>query len=128
LGLGVWDLILKLRAHKPVRGPLMAIVAMSPDIRTRTLRSLYTAIKPSRMLTLRTADCLHSSLVTKNFRSISTGPCCSCSFSRSDFSRTDIHRVDGTRAASLSRSTEVWRQPVSQARCQRRPCGLDRVG
>ena len=38
------------------------------------------------MLTLRTADCLHSSLATKNFRSISI-------FGRSDFSRTDTHCV-----------------------------------
>jgi hypothetical protein len=75
----------------PVRGPLMATVAMSSDIRTRTLRPWYAAIKPSRMLTLRTADCLQSSLATKNFRSISTGPWCSCSFGRSDFSRTDTH-------------------------------------
>jgi hypothetical protein len=80
---------------------LTAIVAMSPDIRTRTLRSLYIAINPSRMFTLRTADCFHSLLATKNFRSISTGLCCSCSFGRSDFSRTEIHGVDGTRAAAL---------------------------
>ena len=74
----------------PVRGPLMATVAMSPDIRTLALRPWYAAIKPSRMLTLRTVDCLQSSLATKNFRSISIGPWCSCSLGRSNFSRTDI--------------------------------------
>jgi hypothetical protein len=63
---------------------------MSSDIRTRALRPWYAPIKPSRMLTLRTADCLQSSLATKNFRSISIGPWCSCSLVRSDFSRTDI--------------------------------------
>jgi hypothetical protein len=61
----------------PIRGPLMATVAIPSHIRTRTLRSMYTAIKPSRMSTLRIADCLHSSLATKNFRSISTGLWCS---------------------------------------------------
>src|SRR6516162_6927820 len=64
-----------------------------PAIRTRTLRSLYAAIKPSRSLTLPTANCLHSSLLTKNLRSIPTGAWCSCSFGRPDFSRTDIHRI-----------------------------------
>src|SRR5262249_32656389 len=43
--------------------------------------------------TLRTANCLHSSLVTRNLRSISTRPWCNCSFDRSDFSRTDIHAL-----------------------------------
>jgi hypothetical protein len=71
-------------------GRMMASVAISPDIRTRTLRPWYAPIKPSRMLTLRTADCLQSSLATENFRSISIGPWCSCSLGRSDFSRTDI--------------------------------------
>src|SRR6476620_9791340 len=85
----------------PIRGPLMATVAMSPAIRTRTLRSLYAAIKPSRMLTLRTADCLHSSLATKNFRSISIGRWCSCSVGRSDFSHTDAYCVDGSRQLGL---------------------------
>jgi hypothetical protein len=69
----------------PIRGPLMAIVAMSPDIRTRTLRSLYIAINPSRTLTQRAADRLYALLATKNFRSISTGLWRSCSFGRSGF-------------------------------------------
>jgi hypothetical protein len=46
-------------------------------------------------------------LATKNFRSISTGLRCSCSFGRSDFSRTDRYRVDGTRGCrpeSINRS------------------------
>jgi hypothetical protein len=60
-------------------------------IQTRTLRSLYAAISPSRMLTLRTADCRHASLATKNFRSISTGLWRSCNFGRSEFSPTDTH-------------------------------------
>jgi hypothetical protein len=82
---------------------LMATVAMSPDIRTRTLRSWYTAISPSRMLTLRTADCLHASLATKNFRSISTGLWRSCNFGRSEFSPTHTHVLMEvfTRAAAL---------------------------
>src|SRR6516165_54010 len=84
----------------PIRGPLMAIVAMSsPTIRTRTLRSLNAAIKPSRSLTLRTANCLHASLATKNLRSISTGP-----LSNSNFSRTDIHGLRGWRVGRLERS------------------------
>src|SRR5215510_5807704 len=73
LGVSDRDLILKFGAHDTDPWSLMATVAMSPAIRTRTLRSLYAAIKPSRMSTLRTADCLHPSLATKNFRSISTG-------------------------------------------------------
>jgi hypothetical protein len=79
----------------PIRGPLIATVATSPAIRTRTLRSSYTAIKPSRMLTLRTAHRLHSSVATMNFRSISIGLWCGCSFGRLDFLRTDIYCVDG---------------------------------
>jgi len=67
----------------------MAIVAMSPDIRTRTLRPSDEAIKPSRIPTLRTADSFHASFATKNFRSISTGQWCSCS-GRSDFSSTTM--------------------------------------
>jgi hypothetical protein len=83
----------------PIRGPLMATVAMSPGTRTRTLRSLYTAINPSRMVTLRTADCLHALLATKNFRSISTGLWRSRTFGRPEFSSMDTH-VLFTRAAA----------------------------
>jgi hypothetical protein len=52
-------------------------------------------IKTSRSLTLRTANRLRSSLVTKNLRSISTGPWCNCSFGRSNFLCTDMHRLRG---------------------------------
>ena len=100
---------------------------MSPAIRTRTLRSLYVAIKPSRMLTLRTADCLHSSLATKNFRSISIGRWCSCSFGRSDVSRTDAHSLmevlnSGSRLQSINRSM-IPTSKLGQMACRRRTLG-----
>src|SRR6516225_1217776 len=80
----------------PTRGPLMATVAMSsPAIRTRTLRSLYAAIKPSRSLTLRTANCLHAPLVTRNLRSISTVPLFNSNFSRTDITDLGLEGREG---------------------------------
>src|SRR6516225_6944214 len=98
----------------PIRGPLMATVAMSPDIRTRTLRSLYTATNPSRMLTLRAADCRHASLATKNFRSISTALWRSCNFGRSEFSPTDTHvlmKVFNRAAAQVEYAANIQAWP-----------------
>jgi hypothetical protein len=45
----------------------MTMVARSPEIRTRTLRPSEAAIRPSRMLTLPTADRLHSSIGDQEF-------------------------------------------------------------
>ena len=92
----------------------MAIVAMPPDIRARTLRSLYTAINPSRMLTLRAADCLHASLATKNFRSISTGLWRRCNFGLSEFSPTGRATcVDGS-LVNYDANIQAW--PVAMRR------------
>src|SRR6516162_11719078 len=78
LGVGDRDLILELRLRNTdpwsLNGDRRLVIAGYPNP-----DSLYAAIKPSRSLTLPTANCLHSSLLTKNLRSISTGAWCSCS-------------------------------------------------
>ena len=84
----------KLWAHNASPRPLDGDRSDVSEYPNPHLAAVVCSDQPSRILTLRTAECLRSSLATKNLRSISTGPWCSCSLFRSDFSRTTIRGDD----------------------------------
>jgi hypothetical protein len=70
---------------------LSAIVATPSAIRTLALCPLLFAISPSRIRMLRTIECFHPSLATKNFRSISSATLAPHPFVIADFARrTDL--------------------------------------